>query len=288
MRAETDYSHDNESSLMSNERDLNLVRSISSGSVPAWHEFIDTYSGLIYSVVRRHLFSEDGDDIRTVYVDVLASLYHGEITKYRGEASLSTWLIVFARSRSFDFFRKRYGRFRKPKNYRRLSEFEKCVLRYYIVDRQPLEIVIEMLHWRGYTADVLSIVKAVERIHKTLDCRYLNRLDREHQARDRGLRSQRIMMLLVQQRLDYEERSRLNRPDHELVERETARIMEHLREQISKLSPKEREVLFLRFDRGLSAKDISKELHLGGQRQVYTILEKIIRKLRRNMAHAVE
>ena len=45
-----------------------MAGDIAAGSINAWHEFIKRYSGLVYSVVRRHLLTDDDDEIRSARV----------------------------------------------------------------------------------------------------------------------------------------------------------------------------------------------------------------------------
>ena len=76
------------------QEDLALIEMVLGGSVAHWHAFVDRYAGLIYSVIRRQLFAEEEDDVRTVFADVLESLYRGKLSEFRGSSELSTWLIV--------------------------------------------------------------------------------------------------------------------------------------------------------------------------------------------------
>ena len=263
--------------------DLELVESISSGSITAWHRFINRYSGLIYSIVRRHLLTEDEDEIRSVYVDILKTLYEGELEKYRGEAPLATWLIVSTRSRTIDAARKRHGRIRTPAGYDRLSGFDKKVFQLFYIDRLPLEIVVHTLDWNGLSTNVDDIVGSVHRIESTLGQRYLRRLDEEHGARKFGPGSISTLKYLIGQRVEFEERSAAGRADQPLLEEQVHETARRLREAVAGLPPEERELVRLRFERGLSAREISEKLELGGQRRAYTLIDKVVRKLRRSL-----
>ncbi|UCG52416.1 MAG: hypothetical protein JSW58_02365 [Candidatus Latescibacterota bacterium] len=282
MAVETDSIKPNDKERQP-DADVRLVKAVSAGSVTAWHEFIDRYSGMIYGVVRRHLLAEDDDEVRSVFVDVLKSLHNGEIAKYRGGAALSTWLIVYSRSRALDFFRRRYGRYRTPEGYKRLSELDKKVLQLYYVQRLPLEIVLHLLDWSGFSAGIDDIVESVQRIEDTMDRRYLNRIERQHQADKFGMDSVRMLKYLIQLRSDYEEKTRCDRPDVHMIEREAKAVVDKTRELVSALSPSEKEIITLRFDRGWTAKKIAEKLDLGGPRRAYTLIDRVIRKLRRSL-----
>lgn len=263
--------------------DLDLTQAVSSGSLEAWHEFIERYSGLIYGVIRRHLFGADDDEVRSVYVDILKSLYDGDISKYRGESFLSTWLIVTARRRALDFYRKHHGRVRKPESLNDLSEFDQKVLQLYFAERLPIEIVVHTLKWRGYFADAEEIIKSIQRIEHVMDRRYLERLDNEHKAHELGFDSVHMLKYIVQLRLDYEEKLNCNRPDRNLIEEEANETTDRIQALIKSFTPQERKVVFLRFHRRWPAKKIADKLNLKNQRKSYALIDKVVRKLRKAM-----
>jgi len=261
--------------------DLSLAGAVSSGSIPAWHDFLQRYSDLIFSVVRRHLVAEDEDDISAVYVDVLEALYTGELAKYRGDVKLTTWLIVFTRSRSLDYFRKRHGRYRVPEGYDKLTEFERQVLKLFFVKRLPLAVALHVLHSIGFKATLDDVVDAACRIRDVMDGRYLTRVDRQYDANRYGADSARMLAYLLELQSEHEEKMRSNRPDEQIIEKEARVSVERVQALVASLSARDREVLELRFTRGLSAKEIAERLHLGGQRRAYTLIDSIVRKLRK-------
>lgn len=262
------------------ESDRKLVNDILHGSVPAWHEFLNRYAGLIFSVVRRHLLSVDEDEVRAVYVDVLKSLYDGEIKQYRGDALLSSWLIVTTRNRSLDFFRKRFGRLHTPTGYDKLSELEKQVLQLYFVARLPLEIVVGVLEWKGLSTDPDDVVESIQTIEETLDDRYLKRLDAEHEARNHRVESARVLKFMLQQRVEFEGKTAENRADSLLLEEDVRKKAERLRAALSGLTYEERRIVSLRFERGWPARKMAEELGLGSPRRAYWLIDKIVKKLR--------
>ncbi len=265
------------------EDDLNLLRAVSNGSLPAWHEFLDRYAPLVFGVVHRHLVSEDEDDVRDVYVGVLDSLYHGGLEKYRGDVRLSTWLIVFARSRALDHFRKVHGRRRAPAGYDTLGNFDRRVFHFHFVKRLPVEVTIHLLNWEFRGASVDDLVDAIGRIEETVDKRYLDRIEREHGADRNGVDSLRLLECLLQMKLDYEEKQQSYRPDFQMIEGEKRAALDRIAALVASLSPTERRVVKLRFAEGLSARDIAASLNLRGQRGAYTLIDRVLRKLRRSM-----
>jgi RNA polymerase sigma factor (sigma-70 family) len=266
------------------ECDLMHVRAISDGSLTEWHQFINRYSGLIHGILRRYLVVEDEDEIRSVYVDILKSLYEGGLKAYRGEARLSTWLSVYTRSRALDFFRQRHGRYRTPRGYDDLTGFDREVLRLYFIEKLPLEVTVHMLRCKGRTAEAEDIIESIQRIDNHLDPRYLRRLDYEHHAKKYGVDSVKMLKYLIQQRIDYEERGGGGRPDARLIEEDVKETAERVRLLLSRLTLDERKIIYFRFNRGWSAKEIAERTELGGQRRIYTLIDRVIRKLRKNFS----
>ncbi len=265
-------------------RDLSLVEAISSGSVPAWHRFIHRYSGLIYSIIRRHLMTEDEDEIRSVFVDILKDFYDGELALYRGDAPLSSWLIVSTRSRAVDAARKRYGRVRPPEGFDKLGSFDKKVWQLFYMDGLPIEIVIHTLAWMGLSTDVEQILKSIQQIERTISKRYLEKLDEESRGRKFSAGSVPLLRYLVQQRMDYDEKSNAGTVECEMEEQKVLDDSNRLRELVSALPEDEREIIFLRFERGMSARRMAAELGVNSPRRVYTLINNILKKLRSGMA----
>jgi RNA polymerase sigma factor (sigma-70 family) len=263
--------------------DLSLADAVISGSIPAWHDFLQRFSDLILSVVRRHLIAEDDDDVSAVYVDVLEALYTGELAKYRGDVKLTTWLIVFTRSRSLDYFRKRHGRYRLPEGYDKLTDFEKQVLKLFFIKRLPLAVVLHVLRSTGYAANLDDVVDASCRIREVMDGRYLSRVDRQSDANRCGVDSARMLVYLLELQREHEEKMRSNRPDEQIIEKEARVAVERVQALVAALSVRDREVLELRFAQNLSAREIAERLRLGGQRKAYTLIDSIVRKLRKTM-----
>jgi RNA polymerase sigma factor (sigma-70 family) len=259
--------------------DLALIETIQSGSVPHWQRFVERFSGLIYSVVRRQLFAEDEDDVRTVFADVLYDLYNGKLAEYKGRAELATWLIVVSRGKALDFLRSRDGRRALPAAYPDLTPLQQQVFRLYHAEGHPMEVVIESLERAGHTATVEDVAEAVLEIEGQVDRHYLRRLESNSRARSQGVISGRILDFLAEMRFRSEDGDD-GRPDRALARKEREERIRRVQELISRLSTEEQEVLRLRYEQDWTAGRIARELELGSQRRVYTILDRAARKLR--------
>jgi RNA polymerase sigma factor (sigma-70 family) len=264
--------------------DRRLVDAISRGDAEAWQQFLVRYAGMIHDVVRRHLFAEDEDEVRTLYVDVLKRLFDGDISKYQNRSLLSSWLAVYTRARSFDYLRSKNGRYRIPKEVEKLSEFDRRVLRLYFVERLGLEIVVHTLAWEGYRIGPEEVVSAIQRIEDRLDRRYLKRLEHEAQASAAGISSVRLLKYLVSLRAIMERDAAEAAPDYILMEKEAWEKADRVRRLVAELPRNDQKLLQLRFDRKMSASEISSALNMKRARQVYSALDRILKKLRVTLA----
>lgn len=267
------------------EKDLNLVDSVSRGSVKSWHDFLRLYSGLIYSVTKRHFPFESEDDVRTIYVDILKSLYDSDLAKYGGQVSLATWLILVVRRKALDHIRSLYGRYREPAGFKNLNDFDKKIFKLYYLEKLNIDVVIHTLNWNGLSADIDRVLESIERIESELDRRFLDRLDKDHLPGKKRNGSAALVEYLNELKLEYERHADSSSPYNMLADREKQRVEERLRSEIAKLPPEDQKVINLRFKRGLPAKQISRKLNLGGQRKVYTIINRVIRNLRSSLQY---
>ena len=94
-----------------------------------------------------------------------------------------------------------------------------------------------------------------------------------------GVVSGRLLDFLTNMQIYYE-RNRTETPDRVLERKRLEEMGQRVRSLLAEMSGEEREVMRLRFDEGWTAKRIGDEMSLGGQRRVYTIIDRVVRKLR--------
>ena len=282
MKRDSD-SHDMSDSSTPQQDDIKLVSSILKGSREAWHDLVAHYSGLILGVIRRQLFEADEDQIRTIYVEILADLYGGALKTYKARSSLSTWLIVFTRNRARDYLRKLYGRSTEPTGFNKLKERDRLVFKLFYVEMLPLEAIMLQLRWREPKIEIEDIVESIRRIEKVLNPRYLKNLDEKNQARKRGIRSAMLARYMIEVNIRDDVYVRYVKPDAAMLEREMQENVLELQKRIAELQEDERKILYFRFDKGLSAKEIAEEMDIAAPRCVYSIIDRVVRKLRKSM-----
>jgi len=270
------------------EQDLALVREILAGSRPAWERFVDTYAGLLWSVIRRYMPSHEVDATNTVFADVLARLRHHKLATYGGRAALSTWLPLVARSEAVDHFRRRFGRRVPPQGLRRLGATEQEIFRMYYVEGLGLREVLRGLRKRDPSWTIHRLLDGLRAIEREVDDRSLRRLAYDLHAQSSGAASGRLLAYLDHVREEFKELEGAQRPEYHLMERDARRVLARVRELIDQLPPEDRQVYALRFERGWTARRIAEELGLANERGAYTKVDRIVRRLRRRMGSMFE
>lgn len=262
--------------------DLALIEMILGGSTAHWHAFVDRYAGLIYSVIRRQLFVEEEDEVRTVFADVLEALYKGKLAEFRGSSELSTWLIVVSRGKALDHLRHLQGRKKMPQGFEALSPFEQQVFKLHHVEGLGFDAVMHSLRSQNMTTSAEMVAHAVLKIESTFDRHYLRRLESDAKAPALGVVSGRLLEFLNHQDIRREAGDEERGPDP--LDRDDIQTQaDRVRELLKELGDEEREIVRLRFEEGWTAQRIADERGLPGQRRVYTILDGAIRKLRRKL-----
>jgi RNA polymerase sigma factor (sigma-70 family) len=267
-------------SRQSTDQDLDLVRAIMSGSVESWHAFVDRYSGLVFSVLRQQLFVEDEDEIQNVYVDILEDLYENKLREYRGKASLATWLVLVTRGRAVDYLRKKRGRRQMPRGYEKLNEFDRRVFQLHFIEGLGFEAVVQTAGWDEVGCRAVDIAASIDRIITHVDRRYLKRLEYEADARRQGIKTGKLLEYLHRAEVEISGHETDRSPNHSFDDGEQRRKLAMLESLTRRLSAEERRLLALRFEEGLTARQISEKMSLGGQRKVYTAIDRVIRRLR--------
>lgn len=264
----------------SRDRARQLVRQVRSGSRLAWHHFVDEYSRLILSVIRRYLAFASEDDRRDLFVEILRRLKEGTLDRYDGRSALSTWLFIYSRSRALDWLRSARGRKAVPKWLLDLPARDQRVFRLYYVDGLGCSMVRQILAKEGLPTTLDEMVDSLERLDHKLDNGMRRRLAGDLFAQSVGQASGRLLAFLCRLRVEYEANGHAHEPEQELLRRELAHVAEQVRECVAQLPEIERRVIAMRYFEGRTARDASQNLGLRGQREVYTVEGRALRRLR--------
>ena len=260
------------------QKDLELVQAIQGGSLPAWHGFVDRYTGLLYAVISRYVF--DREEIRNVYIDVLTDLYRGKLHSYQGRSALSTWLVPLARNSAIDHVRKRLGRQLIPDEIRVMGDTAVQIYQLFFLDGLSLEAVIHRMGTGSVPKDHETVVRILSEVENKLHPRTLRTLSYRTHAMALGETSAKLLEFLDSMREEMEDQSAKESPEYSMMEDEARETVARVLAMVEKLTPDEREVLTLHYQEGLTAKEIAERMHVDGPRKVYLILERTVRKLR--------
>jgi DNA-directed RNA polymerase specialized sigma24 family protein len=265
----------------SHAEDAALVRSILDGDEAAWERFVTRYAGLIHAMARRYLRSRDGDDAHTVFVEVLVALRRTKLRTYEGRAALSTWLTLVTRTEVMNHLRRNFGRSIRSRAMKRLEPQEQMLFRCYYIEGRTADDIVAALSTPEDRWTLERFRAALQHIERRLGDHWLRRLAYDLHAQSIGASSGRLLEYLDHVRDENQQRSGAFSPEYHMMEREAKRTVERLRDMVASLDPAERRMLEMRFERGWSASRIAEELGMDRPRGVYTVIERIVRGLRR-------
>lgn len=267
--------------------DRALAQAVLSGSNEAWHEFIQRYSRLILAVIHRYVPRQHMDEARSLYVAVLESVYRNKLASYEGRASLSTWLVMVTRNAVVDDLRRRLGGRSLQAALKALDPVERDVFQHYYIEGLSFGAVRRIVRDRGALLSTDDLLAVLRRIESRVDGRLARRLSYDLHAQSVAGASGRLLEYMDHARFEFEERQEDERNDLEQLDRETRLTLQRVQGELEQLSPEDREILSLRFERGWSARRIATELGLDGQRTVYTWIARVVRGLRARLSPAV-
>lgn len=265
--------------------DWRLAQSVIAGDEAAWRRFVTERTGVIFAVLRRYLFDED--DIRDVYVDVLASLRRGRLAEYAGRSSLATWLVCVARGAAVDHLRHTLGRRTDPAGLEDLDAVQREAYRLYYAQGLAFEDVRLRLRQSGLLAPDASLAEVLAAVEDRLSHRTLRRIAWDLHAASVGAVSGRLAEYLDDATAAMSEHEQQASPEAQLLAREARVTIDKVLALVDRLPDEEREVLRLRFDQGHTADRIAEDLGLPDRRRVYTIAERALARLRRWMKASV-
>ncbi|MGH7731200.1 MAG: sigma-70 family RNA polymerase sigma factor, partial [Candidatus Eiseniibacteriota bacterium] len=187
------------------------------------------------------------------------------------------------RSQVLDHLRRRFGRRHPPEGLRRLPRCDREIFRRYYVEGQSFADVLHALQVDEPAWNDMRLFSALRRIEGKIGDRWLRRLAYDLHAQSTGAASGRLVAYLDHVRDEFKLNEGAHSPDYHLMEREAQAVVERLRTFLAALPAREQTILSLRFERGWSARRIAEELGLSGPRAAYTVLDRIVRGLRRRM-----
>ena len=257
-----------------------LERLRTSEPLPAWEEFLDQYSPVLFQAAR--VYTSDTEMAADCYLNICEQLaVHNfrRLLKFKpeGPASFRTWLQVVARNLCMDWHRKQTGRRRPFKSILSLSELEFQIYVCRFERGLTSEETLEHLRPVSPDLDLAQVELAEQRVEHSLSSR------------------QRWILSTRQNRLPDTTTALLSEEAEEFVsqipdvrlDQETLVMNQQLYAQMTKcmatLPKHERLVLQLRFEEELSLEQIARLTGLGDAQRVHRHIAATLTKLRSAM-----
>lgn len=247
----------------------------------AWARFLELYSPLLLDVIR--LFERDNEAVGDCYLFVCEELSRNgfrRLLRFRpdGPARFTTWLSAVTRNLCLDWHRREFGRHRVFESVARLATLEQEVFRGLFVDLLPLEETFLKLRPRYPALTMEKVRQAAARVQQALTPRQrwllVARRQRGLAGAERSLEECEAACRLVP--------SQMPNPETWAALQEERAC---LRRALSRLTARDRLLVGLRFERGMTLEGIARLLQLDNvqraDREIRAVLERLRRALNR-------
>lgn len=270
--------------LQSKDAPIEFLKLLEIKQVEGWRLFLEQYTETILRVV--HRFSFDYDESMEIYVYVCEKMSANNcarLKQFRGEGqnghcAFPTWLITTVINFCRAWIREKKGRRRLFEAIKNLSKFDQMVFELYYWQNYNESEIIEILKTRySNQRTAFQIHQSLQRIHLALT--------QKNKWKIVSALLRRIPTLSLDQLLEehgekfetLQENYVISSPD-ELLDQEYSQNA--IQEAFNTLTMEEQQLLRLRFERGLSAREISKILNISKYKIIYQKLAAIIEKIK--------
>jgi DNA-directed RNA polymerase specialized sigma24 family protein len=246
------------------------VAAVQENGSAAWPQFLEHYSGFILTCIRR--YTGDDDERMDIYVHVCERLVADDCRRLsqfrghgrRGECKFTTWLAAVVYNLAREWIRTSRGRRRLFRSVRELSRTDRLVFRYYFWEGYSRDQIAMVLRSRGRrSCDVSDVSQRLASIER--------KLSRDHRWRlVTSLLRSAGPLSIDQPHAVVGDGPPLEIPD--VQEGGVARLLEELPQE-------ERAAVKLRFERGLTAKEVAVVLGIRNYKRVYEIQGRALAKL---------
>ena len=251
----------------------------------AWREFLEEYAELVQRVVRR--FEQDPDRQGDCFVFVCERLARNDARRLRafdpdGPASFSTWLMAVVSNLVVDWRRSVLGRYRPFRSIARLEPLQVEIYRAVLERGMSLEQTWAALRYTHPSLTLERVTEVVDELHAKLT-------SRQHWLLSTRWPHVRSIETLVEDSGDPEASPILASRDED-PEARAERAEEHRRlaEAIEVLSVEERLAIRLRFQEGMTLREVGRLMDLGDPFRARRLLDRAIARLEDEWLGAAE
>ncbi len=254
-----------------------------------WSLFLETFAKLIYSYSLKSFQDVDmASDFNLFVYESLAANNFKKLKSFKFRCKLSSFLVTLMGNLKSDFTRTKFGRKTLPERIKRMPDFAQSLFKFRFWENMPFEeAALRMKSSYGAEATDEAIENAMDQIYDCLNLKMRGRLQKITERK-----------ALVAYQAPHPAPAApdgevsdpmLDLPDYSMtpeamlrkaeVEENFTRLLGELTSLVNSLPFEERRLFMLRFDHGLSAKDIAKKLRIRPPERVYTILNQIKERL---------
>lgn len=259
------------------DNEFTLVSRINAGDDEAWKIFCEIYSPAIERAIRRYV--HDREAARDLYVSLLEKLRNGKLGSFNATSTLTAWLFIVTRNHCKDYYRSASGVRHVMGMLKGLRPVERRFFVLFYIQGLSLHEAYESLRSEtGGEIQYHAVLECDEAIRRRIAKKSLEKLT-SGLLRPDAVRSGEVSIESMPGGWEIPD---AGAPSHEdaadALTRE--RSIERLDEAVHRLPPRDQLILRLKFERGLSARQISEILDWETERQVYDRLAKLYAELR--------
>ncbi|GEM_PF-1485362 len=263
---------------------LTFLRLLATNQAEGWRLFLDQFSETILRTIRR--FSFDYDESMEIYVNICEKLSENNFSRlkqFRGEGqgghcTFPTWLITTVINFCRAWIRQKKGRRRLFEAVKNLSKFDQAVFELYYWQNYNENEINELLKTRfAVQITPLQIHQSLQQINQVITQKNKWKIV---SSLLRRIPTISLEQLYEEQGEKFEiqpESPALADPEEHLEQTHSQNLFYQAFQQ---LTTEEKQLLRLRFERGLSGREIGAVLNIDKHKIIYQKLTRIIKKLK--------
>ncbi len=264
--------------------DQELIELLKRNPSAGWSAFLETYAKLMYSYSVKSFHDIDmASDFNLFVYESLAANDFKKLKSFKFRCKLSSYLVTLMGNLKSDFTRTKFGRKTLPERIKRLPEFSQSLFKFRFWENLSFEEAsLKMKSVYGDRASDQAIERAMDQIHECLSLKMRGRIQK---IKERKALVDYQTAITGSNAADEYLDPLLELPDHSLspenvleqVRREESfsRLVGEFNLLVDSLPYAERRLFMLRFNQGLSAKEIAKRMKIRPSEKVYTLLNQI-------------